>query len=65
MKRAKMLMICCWMVLILGILGIVYVSQDLSEHFTGNEFLAVSILIYLPLLVVAIVALQKVSRETA
>ena len=63
MRRAKTLMICCWMALILGILGIVYLSQGLSDYFTGNGFLIVSLLIYLPLVLVALVALQKVLRE--
>ena len=60
MKGAKIFMISCWLFFLVGMLFAVYLSQGLSSHFRGNQYLIVSILIYIPLFVLAILALKKV-----
>ncbi len=64
MKKAKIFMICCWLVFLSGTLVAVYLSQGLSNYFTGNQFFVTSVLIYSPLLVVTVIALIKAAAAT-
>lgn len=59
MERAKTFMIFCWLLLLVAMLVVVYLSQPLSDHFAGNDYLIVSVLIYIPLFVLATLALRK------
>lgn len=65
MKGTKIFMICCWLFFLAGMLVAVYLSQGLSNYFTGNQYLTISILIYIPLFVITILALIKVVKGKA
>jgi len=59
MKGAKIFLVSLWLFFLLGMLLYVYLSQGLSRYFTDNQFLIVSIFIYIPLFVITILALKK------
>jgi hypothetical protein len=61
MKKTKIFMISCWMVFLSGNLFMAFLSQGRSQYFTGNQFLITSIIIYIPLFIIVIMALAKVS----
>ncbi len=60
MKRAKIFMISCWLFFLVGTPFAFYLSQGFSSYFPGNQYLIVSIFIYIPLFVLAILALHEV-----
>jgi hypothetical protein len=65
MKKAKIVIICFYLLYRVGMLVTVYLTQGFSEYFVGNQYLEFSLLSLSPVFVLGALALIRLSRENA